>query len=155
MAIYSIKTKLYSDIFVYKDGIEYLRLVRSNQFIKTKGEIYLNNKLVFQYDYSTFLCFTSLKIRINKLSDKYKIKKKLCYLFAVYENNKIFIKFSLLPFLKTAGKIFLGSDIIGKIGGESMNLSNTRSVSINDNYERFDIYILVLLLIELTHIDSE
>jgi len=155
MGKYEVKIKLYSNISIYKNGIEYLRLERSNQFLKTKSKIYLNNELIFQYKYISFLCFSSLKIIFNKLSDKFKIKQNLCNIFAIYDGKKIFIKYPLLPFSKTSGKIFLENKLIGVISRESMDLSNTRVISINDEFNKYDLYILLLLLIELTHIDSE
>jgi len=154
--MYTILTHLYSDIEVFKNDVELLKLKRSNSFGTTNCKIFSNESLLIEYTYFTFLCFTKINIKYQNLNKLVKIEKKFCNFSLMVNVDMLLIKISLFPFFnKDYAKVYLNNIPIGKIKHKFVGLPDKLTLQINEDYKLYETYILTLLLMKITHSDSE
>jgi len=142
--MYKLITDVDSDILIFKDELEILRL-KSKSVFHTYCEIYLENQLVLTYKYYNIFSMEYFKIINNNLLNKISFNNKF-KLNVVYENKLIEIQFLWFPFIRRKiGKIFLNKSEIAYI-------INSKSYSLEIHFIEgngdIEIISLILLLIK-------
>lgn len=134
-----------SDILIFKDDNEVLRLRKKNIF-STKYEIFQEKSLILTYRYYDFLGFERIKILDNKFSNKFIITNNGCKTELLSNGDLFRIKFNFFSKLrKKIAKIMLNEGEIGSIVNEN---SFSLKIYFLQGYEEYEVFCLILFLIK-------